>query len=100
MPSGEINLQEPPVMPETQPAGMKMRFVSRSGGKLIWVMLGLMVVAMGGMMIGQIATGGADRKQKLGGDRRDYLRYLAQNRKRVRQHVSAQREASAWQHPD
>ncbi|WP_211192779.1 type VII secretion protein EccCa [Actinoplanes sp. TBRC 11911] len=116
MPSGEINLQEPPVLPEVQPAGMRqamtvlpmllmsgvmtMMFVSRSGGRLIWVMLGLTVVAMGGMLVGQVAFGGADRKQKLGGDRRDYLRYLAQNRKRVRQHVSGQREASAWQHPD
>ena len=116
MPGGEINLQEPPVLPEQQNNGMRqaltvlpmalmsgvmmMMFMGPSrGGALNWVMLGLMAVAMGAMGLGQVAYGGADRKQKLAGDRRDYLRYLSQNRKRVRQHIAQQREASAWLHP-
>ncbi|WP_425556864.1 type VII secretion protein EccCa [Dactylosporangium darangshiense] len=116
MPSGEINLQEPPALPEPQSGGMRqmmtvlpmalmsgvmmMMFISPGRGPLTWVMLGLMGVAMGGMVIGQVAAGGMDRKKRMGGDRRDYLRYLAQNRRRVRQHVVLQREASDWQHPD
>nr|WP_296068172.1 type VII secretion protein EccCa [uncultured Actinoplanes sp.] len=116
MPSGDINLQEPPVLPEVQSGAMRqamtvlpmllmsgvmmMMYVTRSGGQLLWVMLGLMAVSMGGMLVGQVAFGGMDRKRKLGGDRRDYLRYLSQNRKRVRQQVIRQREASDWQHPD
>ena len=117
MPAGDINLQEPPALPEAQNNGMRtammvlpmalmsgvmmMMFMGPSSrGPMTWVMVGLMAVAMGAMGIGQMAFGGTDRKKKLGGDRRDYLRYLSQNRKRVRQHVARQREASDWQHPD
>jgi S-DNA-T family DNA segregation ATPase FtsK/SpoIIIE len=59
-----------------------------------------MAVAMGGMVIGQMAAGSGDRKRRLGGDRRDYMRYLAQQRKRIRRSVAQQREASAWRHPE
>ncbi|PYC64869.1 secretion protein EccC [Micromonospora arborensis] len=116
MPSGEISLQEPPVLPEPQGGGMRqammvlpmalmsgvmvLMFINRSGGAFTWIILGLMAVAMLGMVLAQFAVGGVERKAKLGGDRRDYLRYLAQNRKRVRQHVLRQREATGWQHPD
>ncbi|WP_170208851.1 type VII secretion protein EccCa [Micromonospora pisi] len=115
MPSGEINLQEPPELPEIQNNGMRqammvlpmalmsgvmmMMFIGTSRGALTYVMMGMMVLAMGGMALGQMAFGGMDRKKRLGGDRRDYLRYLAQNRKRVRQNVKRQRDASDWQHP-
>ncbi|MGW0436570.1 type VII secretion protein EccCa [Micromonospora sp. NPDC003197] len=116
MPSGEISLQEPPALPEPQRNGLRqaflmlpmvlmsgvmvLLFISRSGGAFTWVLLALMAVALAGMVVGQIAVGGMERKSQLGGDRRDYLRYLAQNRKRVRKHVLRQREASEWQHPD
>jgi S-DNA-T family DNA segregation ATPase FtsK/SpoIIIE len=79
---------------------MMMMFMGPSRGPLSFVMMGMLVVAMGGMALGQVAFGGMDRKKRLGGDRRDYLRYLAQNRRRVRQHVVGQRAASDWQHPD
>ncbi|RKN34136.1 type VII secretion protein EccCa [Micromonospora musae] len=116
MPSGEISLQEPPALPEPQRNGLRqaflmlpmalmsgvmvLLFISRSGGAFTWIILALMAVALGGLVVGQIAVGGMERKSRLGGDRRDYLRYLAQNRKRVRQHVLRQREASDWQHPE
>ncbi|MFC3499551.1 type VII secretion protein EccCa [Micromonospora krabiensis] len=115
MPSGEINLQEPPALPEPGQTGLRqaflmlpmalmsgsmvLLFISRSGGPFLWIILGLMAVALVGMVVGQIVVGGMERKSRLGGDRRDYLRYLAQNRKRVRQHVERQREASDWRHP-
>ncbi|WP_329111310.1 type VII secretion protein EccCa [Micromonospora sp. NBC_01699] len=117
MPSGEISLQEPPELPEIQSGGLRgamtflpmmlmsgvmmLMFVGPSrGGPMTWMMAGLLVVAMGGMMVGQMAMSGGDRKRRLGGDRRDYLRYLAQNRRRVRRYVGQQRDASAWRHPE
>ncbi|MET7394115.1 type VII secretion protein EccCa [Dactylosporangium sp. NPDC005572] len=116
MPTGEINLQEPPELPEVRPGGMRgamtvlpmalmsavmmLIFIGPSRGPLMWVMVGLMVVAMGGMAIGQMAASGGERKRRIGGDRRDYLRYLAQHRRRVRRAVVQQREATAWRHPD
>ncbi|MFI6078697.1 type VII secretion protein EccCa [Actinoplanes sp. NPDC051343] len=115
MPSGELQLQEPPVLPETQNQGMRqalmvlpmammsgvilLLFVGTSRGPVIWVVLGMMVLSMGGMAVAQMAFGSADRRQRVAGDRRDYLRYLAQNRRRVRQNVARQREATAWTHP-
>ncbi|MCM4084248.1 type VII secretion protein EccCa [Paractinoplanes hotanensis] len=116
MPTGDIDLQEPPELPEPQSNGMRqammvlpmalmsgvmmLMFISGSRGPLTYVMLGALVLAMGGMVLGQVAFGGMDRKKRLGGDRRDYLRYLAQNRKRVRRDATRQRDAADWQHPD
>ncbi|WP_436536858.1 type VII secretion protein EccCa [Actinoplanes sp. HUAS TT8] len=116
MPTGELQLQEPPALPEIQNNGMRqammvlpmalmsgvmmLMFVGPSRGTVTWVMISMMAVAMGGMAVAQIAFGNADRRQRVGGDRSDYLRYLAQNRRRVRKNVASQREAGLWQHPD
>ena len=116
MPGGDLSLQEPPELSEAQSGGargmmtimpmilmsavMMLMFMGNSRGGMTYVMAGMMVVAMGAMMVGQIASSGADRKQKLGGDRRDYMRYLSQTRKRVRHSVAQQRDANAWRHPD
>jgi len=115
MPTGDISIQEPPALPEVIPGGLRnaMTFLPMmlmSGvmmlmfvggrGPLIYVMMGLMAVAMGGMLIGQMAVSSGDRKRRLGGDRRDYMRYLAQQRRRIRKTVAQQRDASAWRHPD
>jgi S-DNA-T family DNA segregation ATPase FtsK/SpoIIIE len=116
MPSGEITLQEPPALPETQSNAMRgmmmflpmalmsgvtaLAFIGPGRGPTGYLIGGLTAVAMVGMMVGQVAFGGGDRKRRLGGDRRDYLRYLAQNRRRVREQVSQQRDASAWRHPN
>ncbi|RZT79459.1 S-DNA-T family DNA segregation ATPase FtsK/SpoIIIE [Micromonospora violae] len=115
-PSGDITLQEPPELPQTQSNGMRhalmvlpmalmsgvmmLMYITMSRGPLTFVMLGLMAVAMVGMLLGQVLAGGIERKRRLGGDRREYLRYLAQNRKRVRKDVARQQEANDWQHPD
>ncbi|MEU4339255.1 type VII secretion protein EccCa [Micromonospora lupini] len=116
MPTGELSLQEPPELPEPQGGGMRqamtvlpmalmtgvmmMMYVGGSRGPLTYIMMGGLVLAMAGMVLGQVAFGGMERKKRLGGDRRDYLRYLAQNRKRIRKDVARQREAADWQHPD
>ena len=48
-----------------------------------------MAVGMAGMMVGQIARGRGDRKVKLNGLRRDYLRYLSQVRLKARRAAAA-----------
>ncbi|MEU6537079.1 type VII secretion protein EccCa [Streptomyces sp. NPDC047000] len=116
MPEGELSLQEPPTLPETVPdnsavwtylpmammsASMMLVFIrpGGTGGVLTYVALGMMVMASGAMMIGQVMRRSSDRKQRLRGERRDYLRYLSQTRRRVRRAVIDQQLALAWRHP-
>ncbi|RIV36074.1 type VII secretion protein EccCa [Micromonospora radicis] len=115
-PSGEISLQEPPVLPEVTPGGLRgvmtilpmmlmsgvmvMMFLGGGRGMLTWVMASMMGVAMIGMVVGQLAMSAGERKRRMGGDRRDYLRYLSQQRKRVRRSIERQREATVWRHPE
>ncbi|MGC9501099.1 type VII secretion protein EccCa [Streptomyces sp. WG7] len=118
MPSGELSLQEPPTLPEVTPDSsavwtylpMALMSVSmmlmlmrpgmgRSSGGFIYLALGLMVVASAAMMLGQVMRRNAERKQQLKGERRDYLRYLAQVRRKVRTAIADQQKALAWRHP-
>ncbi|OLR93349.1 type VII secretion protein EccCa [Actinokineospora bangkokensis] len=116
MPGGELTLQEPPVLPETVGGGM--------GGMVVMVPMALgsavmmvvfmgqsnpaMGMGMGGMMalstlmmvFGQAGRGGGERRQRMRGERRDYLRYLGQTRAQVRSVADRQRTALAWRHPD
>ncbi|MBX7266392.1 type VII secretion protein EccCa [Micromonospora sp. Llam7] len=115
MPNGDLSLQEPPALPEAQGQGMRvaltylpmalmsgvmvLMFTGGAHGATSYLMAGMMVVATGSMAVGQLTTGGGDRKRKLAAERRDYLRYLAQNRRRIREAVTAQRDAAGWRHP-
>ncbi|WP_443076598.1 type VII secretion protein EccCa [Streptomyces sp. TRM 70361] len=118
MPSGELSLQEPPTLPEVTPdssavwtylpmalmsVSMMLMFMrpgmTRGGGSFIYLALGLMVVASAAMMLGQIMRRNAERKQRLKGERRDYLRYLGQVRRKVRSAIADQQKALAWRHP-
>ena len=103
MPHGEISLQEPPVLPEVQPGGawrnavlvvpmMLMSFVfmgsfstpflrraaANSGQALtaprVLLLLGLVVAAMLSVTAAPMLAGGGQRRHKIAGDRRDYLR--------------------------
>ena len=115
-PTGEIALQEPPELPEPQKASIGsalmmlpmalgmgasgLMMLTRGGGG---ASSALMPAMMGGSMVGMalmgVLRGGGDRKRELNGDRRDYMRYLAQTRRKVRQAAQAQREAQLWRHP-
>ncbi len=118
MPSGELSLQEPPVMPE-EPTGnmgllltflpmalgssmMILLFVTpgRGSGVTTWLAGGLMMVTTMSMMVGQMGRTTTARKRRTKGERRDYLRYLSQTRRKVRQQAAQQRRALAWIHPD
>ena len=118
LPHGELTLQEPPALPESQGGGMggmmttlpmaagsgaMVLMFSQGGGAnhtLMYVAGGLMGVSTLGMMGGQFSRSGGDRKQKLRGERRDYTRYLGQLRRQVRTMIDQEREALTWIHPD
>ncbi|WP_031069251.1 type VII secretion protein EccC [Streptomyces sp. NRRL WC-3742] len=119
MPDGEIQLQEPPGLPEKQSGmagviamapmalgSLSMVFMflhpgggDGGGGALSYVAMGMMALSAVGMLVTQLIRGSSDRKQQLRAERRDYLRYLAQMRRQVRRAIDAQRKALAWRHP-
>ncbi|MER8184879.1 type VII secretion protein EccCa [Kitasatospora sp. NPDC094015] len=117
MPDGDIQLQEPPGLPEPQSglsnmlmmapmalSSFSMLFIfihpgGSNGGPLTYVAMGMMGLSAIGMLVVQLIRGSSDRKRQLRGERRDYLRYLSQMRRQVRRHVVKQQEALAWRHP-
>ncbi len=116
MPDGEIQLQEPPSLPEAQSGmsgmiamapmalsslSMVMIFLrpGDGGGIMTYVAMGMMGLSAVGMLVTQLIRGASDRKAALRAERRDYLRYLSQIRRQVRGHVVRQQEALAWRHP-
>ena len=117
MPTGELSLQEPPVMPE-EPTGnlsllltflpmamgssmMILLFVTPgAGGATTWIAGGLMMVTTMSMMVGQMGRTTSSRKRRTKGERRDYLRYLTQTRRKVREQTAEQRRSLSWLHPN
>jgi S-DNA-T family DNA segregation ATPase FtsK/SpoIIIE len=117
MPEGQLTLQEPPVLSETVPdtsavwtylpmalmsVSMMLMFLRPGGsnGVFIYLAMGVMALSAAAMLLGQLMRRSSERKQRLRGERRDYLRYLAQIRKRVRATIVEQQRALAWRHPD
>ncbi|MFX4290895.1 type VII secretion protein EccCa [Streptomyces bohaiensis] len=119
MPEGELTLQEPPTLPEVSndssqvwnylpmalmSVSMMLVFIRPPGGQrgdnFIYLMLGMMVVSVSVMLLGNVFRKNAERKSKLKGERRDYLRYLRKTRRKVRKAVAEQQRALAWRHPD
>ncbi|NGY65979.1 type VII secretion protein EccCa [Lentzea sp. NEAU-D13] len=115
-PGDEIELQPPPGVPEVTGGGvgavltyapmalsslaMVLMFVRPGSGALAYVGGGLMLVAAVGMLVANMLKSGVDHKEKLRGDRRDYIRYLGQLRGKMRSALSQQRKAALWLHPD
>ncbi len=117
MPRGEILLESPPELPEMvadsfQQMLMYLPMVAMAGGMAVamiggngastqqYIGGGAMALGMGGMMMGQFGRGKGDRKVRLNGARRDYMRYLGQIRRKVRRAATQQREALEWSGPD
>jgi S-DNA-T family DNA segregation ATPase FtsK/SpoIIIE len=116
LPRGELQLESPPEVPEQLPRGFgqllmvlpmvcgvgAMAFLYAGGGRgssgVMWIAGGLFGVSMIGMAVGSLSTGG-NRKAELDAERRDYMRYLAQVRKRARRAAAQQRAALMWLHP-
>lgn len=117
MPEGELSLQEPPTLPEVVPdtsavwnylpmgmmsASMMLLFMRMGTGSstLGYTALALMLTASGLMILGQVMRKSGDRKRRLKGERRDYLRYLRQTRIQVRGAFVQQQYALSWRHPE
>jgi S-DNA-T family DNA segregation ATPase FtsK/SpoIIIE len=116
VPGDEIQIQEPPAVPEDQGGGissvlmyapmglgsiaMVLMFVRPGSGLMSYIGGGMMLVSVIGMLVVQMVRNSVTHKQKLHGHRRDYIRYLAQLRGRVRKALTAQQRAARWVHPD
>ena len=116
MPDGTVELQEPPVMAEPAPldlrsfmmmvpmglgmGGMVMLFGLNSKSSAMYVMGGVMFVGMLGMGAMQIGRAAGERKRKMKAERRDFLRYIAQLRKKARESADQQRRAVTWNNPE
>ena len=114
-PEGEIELQEPPLMAEEAPldfrsfamivpmglgmGGMVAMFGLYSRAPIMYVMGGVMAVGMLLMGVLQIGRSAAERKRKMRGERRDFLRYITQLRKQARTAAAQQREYVLWNNP-
>ncbi|MCM4083580.1 type VII secretion protein EccCa [Paractinoplanes hotanensis] len=114
-PEGEVHLQEPPVMAEdaqldfrsfamTVPMGLGMggmmaMFGLYSRAPIMYVMGGAMAAGMLLMGVVQVGRGAAERKRKMLGERRDFLRYIAQLRKQARAAADEQRRHVLWDNP-
>ena len=115
VPQGEIRLESPPELPEVTSDGLAqalmylpmgamaigMVAVIAGGGSspVLYIGSGAMAVGMAGMMFGQMIRGRGDRKVKLNGQRRDYLRYLGQIRRKARLAAGEQRRAMEYSGP-
>ncbi|MER7187986.1 secretion protein EccC, partial [Streptomyces hyaluromycini] len=116
MPEGQVELAEPPVLgePATADFGSVMTYLPMglgagamvlmysvgSGGTSMYMMTGMMGIAMVSMTLTQIGRPGAERRRRMRAERRDYLRYLGQKRVQARQAADGQRAALLWDNPE
>ncbi len=112
---GQVDVHPPPALPQRQSGGVStwlmvlpalgglgaMALIFTAGGTgthvAAGVLFGVSTLAMAG---GQLARVGGDRSRRIAGDRRDYLRHLAQIRRKARSAAADQAEALFWLHPD
>ncbi|MGW4484544.1 type VII secretion protein EccCa [Amycolatopsis sp. NPDC004368] len=113
---GEIMLQSPPMLPKSGSGGlvqlmmflpmmlgmgaMSFVYIGRDGGVMTWIFGALFVTAMGGMVVMSLGRGGMAKKAQINEERRDYQRYLAGLRTKVRAVADEQRAALVAQQPD
>ncbi|WFE34591.1 type VII secretion protein EccCa [Micromonospora sp. WMMD975] len=114
-PDGEVELQEPPLMAEEAPldfrsfamivpmglgmGAMMAMFGLYSRAPVLYVMGGAMAVGMLVMGVMQVGRAAAERKRQMRGERRDFLRYIAQLRRQARKAAEQQRAAVIWNNP-
>ncbi len=113
----EFPIQEPPGLPETTggqwsnvlmylpmmlgSAAMMMFYIQPGQNRImLYLASGMMAASMGFMGFAMVMRASTERKHRLKGERRDYLRYLGQARKQVRRSVDRQRESVLFTHPD
>lgn len=116
MPEGRAEMAEPPVLgePATADLGsmvgmlpmalgmgtMALMFSVANGSPTTYMMSGMMGTSMITMGFSQLNRAGMDRKRRMRAERRDYLRYLAQQRKLAQDAAEQQRLAVTWDNPE
>ncbi|WP_436777677.1 type VII secretion protein EccCa [Yinghuangia sp. YIM S09857] len=112
VPSDELVLEAPPELDRPQEQGwmnslMPMMTMLGSAGflfmpgasKMMFVMGGMMMVSSLAMVIANIVRARRGNSPEMLDARRDYLRYLDQQRVKVRRTARRQRGAQLWTHP-
>jgi len=115
LPSGQVELAEPPILsdsgggdtssaigflPMILGAGaMSLLFTVSKGSPETYLLSGMMGTSMIGMGASQLGRSGMERTRKTRAERRDYLRYLTQQRKRALTAAGEQRAAVLWDNP-
>lgn len=114
VPGGEVHLEAPPEVPRAVPTSPLLRLlplamVLASVGFIVvigvdnptsWLFGGMFALSTLGMVAGGVTRGGGARRAEADEDRKDYLRYLTQMRRRARDTAGEQRRALEWAHPD
>ncbi len=117
MPVGDVQMQPPPSLPRAGPGGANLQmlmmlpmmlgmgamsfvYIGRSNAAMTAVFGVLYIGVMGGMLVMMLMRGGASKKAELNGERRDYLRYLANTRKDVQETATAQRACLTAAQPE
>ncbi|MFF2811820.1 type VII secretion protein EccCa [Streptomyces sp. NPDC058000] len=108
----ELHLQAPPELPRGQQEGVLMQLLPMigMGSSVVFffmpgmppfmrIMGALMLVSTIGMVIAQIVRYRRGTQGEMAQSRRDYLKYLAQTRRRIRRTATAQRNAQHYLHP-
>jgi S-DNA-T family DNA segregation ATPase FtsK/SpoIIIE len=116
LPEGRVEMAEPPVLGEPAVADLgsmvgmlpmalgvgstALMFSVANGSSTTYMMSGVMGASMVAMGAGQLNRNGGDRKRRMRAERRDYLRYLAQQRSLVEDAAQQQRSAVGWDNPE
>jgi len=88
-------------LPMIAGAGAMVFMFSSTGGKpATYLASSLYALSSVGMMVGMVGRTAGDKRRRIDGERRDYLRYLTQVRRRARAAATAQRAAMAWRQPE
>ena len=115
-PSGEILLDSPPEIPAPTGRGwgqmlmmlpmlagsgaMALMYAGRGGTTLSYVMGGMFGLSAIGMLVSQVSNSGGPSKAEMGQRRREYMRHLSRQRKRVIKTIERQRRAVFYRNPD
>ena len=111
IPQGEIALQPPPTLPREGGAqnfgqillmlpvmlstgGLSLLYLGRSNAALTWVFGSLFALSTVGTLAFTLARPGMQRKAAINGERRDYLRYLANLRTQARDTAAKQQRGA------
>jgi S-DNA-T family DNA segregation ATPase FtsK/SpoIIIE len=115
-PSGELVLEPPPELPRPDGRGwqqmmmalpmlagsvaMALMYTSYRTGPIMYVTGGLFGLSAIGMLGSQFMFAGGQNKQQMKAARQEYMRYLAQQRVKVRRTIQKQRTALFYRYPD